>query len=416
MKNDINKTYYAVINVIGIGGGGSNAVNRMMEDNIPGCQFVAINTDAQALMMSNADKKILIGESGLGAGSNPEIGRVAAEKSVDVIKEVVKDSDMVFITCGEGGGTGTGAAPVVAEVAKECGCLTVAVVTKPFSFEGKKRMIQAEEGIRNLKGKVDTLIVIPNDKLLEIADENTTLLNAFKLADNVLKAGVRGVTDLITLPGLINLDFADIKMIIKDAGTAILGDGIASGENRAIKAAQMAIKNPLLDNSIDGAQGILLNISGGPDLKLFEINEAAEVVRSSASPDANIIFGAVIDESMNDKLKVTIIAAGFKEKAAIKDFDKSIFVEELKTEAKNIQESKKIQEFEDLESKDLSSESKIFKESKFLNDQTESELKDTQKSEVSQSKKVFPQDIIKSIEEEDYLDIPTFLRKNKNNK
>jgi len=416
LKNDINKTYYAVINVIGIGGGGSNAVNRMMEDNIPGCQFVAINTDAQALMMSNADKKILIGESGLGAGSNPEIGRVAAEKSVDVIKEVVKDSDMVFITCGEGGGTGTGAAPVVAEVAKECGCLTVAVVTKPFSFEGKKRMIQAEEGIRNLKGKVDTLIVIPNDKLLEIADENTTLLNAFKLADNVLKAGVRGVTDLITLPGLINLDFADIKMIIKDAGTAILGDGIASGENRAIKAAQMAIKNPLLDNSIDGAQGILLNISGGPDLKLFEINEAAEVVRSSASPDANIIFGAVIDESMNDKLKVTIIAAGFKEKAAIKDFDKSIFVEELKTEAKNIQESKKIQEFEDLESKDLSSESKIFKESKFLNDQTESELKDTQKSEVSQSKKVFPQDIIKSIEEEDYLDIPTFLRKNKNNK
>ncbi|MBM3706256.1 MAG: cell division protein FtsZ, partial [Actinobacteria bacterium] len=213
LKSDFGKSYYAVINVLGIGGGGSNAVNRMMEDNISGCEFVAINTDAQALMMSNADKKILIGESGLGAGSNPEIGRVAAEKSADVLKEVVKDSDMVFITCGEGGGTGTGAAPIVASIAKECGCLTVAVVTKPFTFEGRKRMMQAEEGIRNLRGKVDTLIVIPNDKLLDIADENTTLLNAFRLADNVLKAGVRGVTDLITLPGLINLDFADIKVI-----------------------------------------------------------------------------------------------------------------------------------------------------------------------------------------------------------
>ncbi|MBE3138605.1 MAG: cell division protein FtsZ, partial [Actinobacteria bacterium] len=251
MKDEFGKSYYAVISVIGIGGGGNNAVNRMMEDNITGCEFIAVNTDAQALMMSNADKKVLIGESGLGAGSNPETGRIAAEKSIDVIKEIVKDSDMVFITCGEGGGTGTGSAPIIAAVAKENGCLTVAVVTKPFTFEGRKRMLQAEEGIKNLKGKVDTLIVIPNDKLLEIADENMTLLNAFRLADNVLKAGVRGVTDLITLPGLINLDFADIKSIIKDAGTAILGDGVASGDSRAIKAAQLAIKNPLIENSIE---------------------------------------------------------------------------------------------------------------------------------------------------------------------
>ncbi len=387
MKDEFGKSYYAVISVIGIGGGGSNAVNRMMEDNISGCEFIAVNTDAQALMMSNADKKILIGESGLGAGSNPEIGRIAAEKSIDVIKEVVKNSDMVFITCGEGGGTGTGAAPVIAAVAKENGCLTVAVVTKPFTFEGRKRMLQAEDGIKGLKGKVDTLIVIPNDKLLDISDENTTLLNAFRLADNVLKAGVRGVTDLITLPGLINLDFADIKSIIKDAGTAILGDGLASGENRAIKAAQTAIKNPLIDNSIDGAQGILLNISGGPDLKLHEVNEAAEVIRNAASADANIIFGAVIDETMNDKLKVTIIAAGFK------DRDRSIerpFITE-----------EKISELE----KD-STDQNIFSEKEFI----DSEKKPfAEKSPESR----FGSEDFRSIEEDDYLDVPTFLRKNK---
>ncbi len=412
MKNDIGKTYYAVINVIGIGGGGSNAINRMMEDNIPGCEFIVINTDAQALMMSNADKKILIGETGLGAGSNPEIGRVAAEKSVDVIKEVVKDADMVFITCGEGAGTGTGAAPIIASIAKECGCLTVAVVTKPFSFEGRKRMLQAEEGIRNLKGKVDTLIVIQNDKLLKIADENTTLLSAFKLADNVLKAGIRGVTDLITLPGLINLDFADIKMIIKDAGTAILGDGIASGENRAIKAAQMAIKNPLLDNSIDGAQGILLNISGGPDLKLFEVNEAAEVVRGSASPDANIIFGAVIDENMNDKLKVTIIAAGFKEsnKEVENIFEKSLlekssYDEKLTTAGK--QKTLDLTEFNKIKS--------IQKDSYLEKDIVDANALNKKENELIEDKfkKPLSQDLIKSMDEEDFLDIPTFLRKNK---
>ncbi len=385
MKDDFGKSYYAVISVIGIGGGGSNAVNRMMEDNISGCEFIAINTDAQALMMSNADKKILIGESGLGAGSNPEIGRIAAEKSVETIKELVKGSDMVFLTCGEGGGTGTGAAPIIASIAKESGCLTVAVVTKPFNFEGRKRMVQAEEGIKNLKDKVDTLIVIPNDKLLEIADENMTLLNAFRLADNVLKAGVRGVTDLITLPGLINLDFADIKVIMKDAGTAILGDGLASGESRAIKAAQLAIENPLIENSIDGAKGILLNISGGPDLKLHEVNAAAEVIRNAASPEANIIFGAVIDKSMDEQLKVTIIAAGFREKRTI--LEKSI---KTRGEKETAEEEKS----------EVLFESKIFDAGEDLSEKE------------PDVEKVKTEDF-KTMEEDDYLDIPTFLRKNK---
>jgi cell division protein FtsZ len=397
LKDDFGKSHYAVISVIGVGGGGCNAVNRMMEDNISGCEFIAINTDAQALMMSSADKKLLIGDSGLGAGSNPEIGRISAEKSIDVIKEVVKNSDMVFITCGEGGGTGTGAAPVIAAVAKECGCLTVAVVTKPFSFEGRTRILQAEEGVKSLKGKVDTLIIIPNDKLLEVADENTTLLTAFRLADNVLKAGVRGVTDLITLPGLINLDFRDIETIIKDAGTAILGDGIASGENRAIKAAQLAIKNPLIDNSIDGAMGILLNISGGPDLKLYEVNEAAEVVRNAASSEANIIFGAVIDESLNEKIKVTIIAAGFKER------DRSSIKEREAIVEKPLIPEDKIKEF--VEEKKLPD---TFDEKPFM------EQEKREYREAGQ-KKVIP-DVLKSMEEEDYLDIPTFLRKNNQSK
>lgn len=399
MKDDFGKSYYAVISVIGVGGGGSNAVNRMMEDNISGCEFIAINTDAQALMMSNADKKILIGDSGLGAGSNPELGRISAEKSIDVIKEVVKNSDMVFITCGEGGGTGTGAAPVIAAVAKECGCLTVAVVTKPFAFEGRKRILQAEEGIKSLKGKVDTLIIIPNDKLLEVADENTTLLSAFRIADNVLKAGVRGVTDLITLPGLINLDFADIKTIIKDAGTAILGDGVASGENRAIKAAQLAIKNPLIENSIDGALGILLNISGGPDLKLYEVNEAAEVVRNAASSDANIIFGAVIDESMNEKIKVTIIAAGFKEMDKITK-EREIIIE------KPLIPEEKIREL--IEEKIPEDKYEKYNEKPVI-EQERKEYKEPGQ------KKTIP-DAFKSMEEEDYLDVPTFLRKNNQSK
>jgi len=379
---EFDKNYYAVIKVIGVGGGGSNAVNRMMEDNLSGCEFISVNTDAQALMMSNADRKVLIGESGLGAGSNPEVGKIAADKSADSIREVVHGADMIFITCGEGGGTGTGAAPVIAEIAKEEGCLTVAVVTRPFTFEGVKRSLQAEEGIDSLRGKVDCLIIIPNDKLLEISDENTTLLNAFKLADNVLKAGVRGVTDLITLPGLINLDFADVKSIIKDAGNALLGDGIASGDNRAIKAAQSAINSPLIESSIDGAKGILLNVSGGPDLKLFEVNEAAEIIRNSSSPDANIIFGAVIDENMKDKIKVTIIATGFKDK----QFDKR-----QKTEKDLAEEKKEQPEIKTNEIKKAAEREKIF-----------SELKDTTKN-------------IRFSEEDDILDIPTFLRKDKNN-
>ena len=382
MGLEFDKNYYAVIKVIGVGGGGSNAVNRMMEDNLNGCEFIAVNTDAQALMMSNADRKVLIGDSGLGAGSNPEVGKLSADKSTESIREIVHGSDMVFITCGEGGGTGTGAAPVIAEIAKEEGCLTVAVVTKPFTFEGVKRSVQAEEGINLLRGKVDCLIVIPNDKLLEISDENTTLLNAFKLADNVLKAGVRGVTDLITLPGLINLDFADVKSIIKDSGNALLGDGIASGDNRAIKAAQSAINSPLIETSIDGAKGILLNVSGGPDLKLFEVNEAAEIIRNSSSPDANIIFGAVIDENMKEKIKVTIIATGFKDK----QFDKR-----QKPEKENNEDKKEELEFKTGDIKKVAEKEKIFPE-----------LKSPTKN-------------IRFNEDDDVLDIPTFLRKDKNN-
>ena len=379
MTLDFDKSYYAVIKVLGVGGGGSNAINRMMEDNLTGCEFIAINTDAQALMMSNADRKVLIGETGLGAGSNPEAGKIAAEKSLDEIKETVKDADMVFIALGEGGGTGTGAAPVIAKAARESGCLTVAVVTKPFAFEGRKRMAQAEEGIKIIRPLVDTLIIIPNDKLLEIADDNTTLLNAFKLADNVLKAGVRGVTDLITLPGLINLDFADVKSIIKGAGNALLGEGIASGDNRAIKAAQNAINSPLIEESIDGATGILLNISGGPDLKLFEINEAAEIIRNASSPDANIIFGSVIDEAMNDKIKVTIIATGF---SSTKDRVSRSSKEE-KTEEKT----------------DINKKLDIF-EKEILEDKEETKLDR------------FPDDDFGSMDD-DYVDVPTFLRKDK---
>ena len=379
MNLNFDKSYYAVIRVIGIGGGGNNAINRMIEDNLSGCEFVAINTDAQVLMMSSADRKVLLGESGLGAGSDPEIGRIAAEKSIESIKEVVKDADMIFLTLGEGGGTGTGAAPIIATAAREAGCLIVAVATKPFTFEGRKRMSQAEEGIENLKDKVDTLIIIPNDRLLEISDDNTTLLNAFRLADDVLKAGVRGVTDLITLPGLINLDFSDIKSVIKNAGNAILGNGIASGESRAIKAAQNAINSPLIETSIEGANGILLNISGGPDLKLFEVNQAAEIIRNASSPNANVIFGAVIDESMKDKIKVTIIATGFE----------SPKIQRVKTDD-GIKKKKEV-------------EKKLFKFEKDIL---------AGKNKKEDFKKI-SEDDLRSLGEDDYLDIPTFLRKNK---
>ncbi len=322
MIQDPSGTYLAVIKVVGIGGGGTNAINRMIESGLKGVEFIAINTDAQQLMMSEADYKVHIGEKitrGLGAGSNPEIGQQAAEESRDKIKEVLQGSDMVFITAGKGGGTGTGGAPVIAEIARdEIGALTVGVVTRPFSFEGKRRSIQAEEGIRKLKDKVDTLIIIPNDNLLQVADKKTSMLDAFKLADDVLRQGVQGITDLITVPGLINLDFADVKTIMKEAGSALMGIGMASGENRAVQAAELAITSPLLEESVEGAKGILLNISGGPDLGLYEVNEAAEVIVNAADPEANIIFGAVIDESLGESVKVTVIATGFDRRVQAK--------------------------------------------------------------------------------------------------
>lgn len=311
---DVSNNYLAVIKVVGVGGGGVNAVNRMIDAGLKGVEFIAINTDAQALLMSDADVKLDIGREltrGLGAGSDPEIGRQAAEDHRQDIEEVLQGADMVFITAGEGGGTGTGAAPVVAEVAKSLNALTIGVVTRPFSFEGRRRSVQAEAGIQRLREKVDTQIVIPNDRLLTIADDKTSMLNAFKMADEVLLQGVQGITDLITTPGLINTDFADVRMVMNDAGSALMGIGYSSGEGRALSAARAAISSPLLEASIEGARGILLNISGGSDLGLLEVNEAAEVIHAVAHPDANIIFGAVIDDAMGDEIRVTVIAAGF---------------------------------------------------------------------------------------------------------
>jgi cell division protein FtsZ len=308
------QNYLAVIKVVGAGGGGVNAVNRMIDAGLKGVEFIAVNTDAQALLMSDADVKLDIGREltrGLGAGSDPEVGRKAAEEHHDEIIEVLKGSDMVFITAGEGGGTGTGAAPVIAEIAKSQGALTIGVVTRPFSFEGRRRSMQAENGIQSLKEKVDTLIVIPNDRLLTVASDKTTMLTAFKMADEILLQGVQGITDLITVPGLINTDFADIKAILKDAGSALMGIGYGNANGRAATAARQAISSPLLEASIEGARGIVFNISGGPDLGIFEVNEAAEIVHGVAHPDANIIFGAVIDEGMGDEVRVTVIAAGF---------------------------------------------------------------------------------------------------------
>ncbi len=313
--NETAQNYLAVIKVVGVGGGGVNAVNRMIDAGLKGVEFVAVNTDAQALLMSDADVKLDIGRDltrGLGAGSDPEVGRQAAEDHHDEIEAAITGADMVFITAGKGGGTGTGAAPVIAEIARGCGALTIGVVTRPFGFEGRRRAVQAEQGIQRLKENVDTQIVIPNDRLLTVSDEKTSVLNAFKMADEVLLQGVQGITDLITTPGLINTDFADVKMIMSDAGSALMGIGYASGEGRALAAARAAISSPLLEASIEGARGILLNISGGSDLGLFEVNEAAEVIHGVAHPDANIIFGAVIDDEMGDDVRVTVIAAGFE--------------------------------------------------------------------------------------------------------
>jgi cell division protein FtsZ len=314
---DTSGSYIAVIKVVGVGGGGSNAVTRMVDAGVTGVDFIAVNTDAQALLGCDADVKLHIGAQatrGLGAGANPEVGQAAALESRDEIKEALKGADMVFVTAGEGGGTGTGGAPIIAETARELGALTVGVVTRPFDFEGRKRVEQAQKGITELRDKVDTLIIIPNDRLLQVVGKQTPVMEAFRIADDVLRQGVQGITDLITIPGLVNLDFADVRTVMSDAGSALMGIGEAEGENRAAEAARTAVSSPLLEASVEGATGILLNITGGSDVGLFEVNEAAEVVTGAADQNANVIFGAVIDENLAGKIRVTVIATGFDAK------------------------------------------------------------------------------------------------------
>ncbi|MFN8598290.1 MAG: cell division protein FtsZ [Anaerolineae bacterium] len=305
---------FAQIKVVGVGGGGTNAINRMIAEGLQGVEFVAVNTDAQALMLSNSTKRVRIGDKltrGLGAGGNPEVGMKAAEESADDLYASLKGADMVFVTCGMGGGTGTGASPVVARIAKDVGALTIGVVTRPFGFEGHKRSASAEQGINNLKEHVDTLIVIPNDRLLEIVDKRASLQQAFRTADDVLRQGIQGISELITVPGLINLDFADVRTIMAEGGAALMAVGMASGEDRAVQAAQQAITSKLLDVTIDGARGILFNVTGGPSMTLYEVNQAAALIKETAHPDVNLIFGAVIDEKMGDSVRVTVIATGF---------------------------------------------------------------------------------------------------------
>ncbi|MEC2053703.1 cell division protein FtsZ [Peribacillus psychrosaccharolyticus] len=319
LEFDSNLDSLATIKVIGVGGGGNNAVNRMIEHGVQGVEFISVNTDAQALNLSKAEIKMQIGGKltrGLGAGANPEVGKKAAEESKEQIEEALKGSDMVFVTAGMGGGTGTGAAPVIAQIAKEIGALTVGVVTRPFTFEGRKRATSAQGGISAMKEAVDTLIVIPNDRLLEIVDKSTPMLEAFREADNVLRQGVQGISDLIAVPGLINLDFADVKTIMSNKGSALMGIGISSGENRAAEAAKKAISSPLLETSIDGAQGVLMNITGGTNLSLFEVQEAADIVAIASDQDVNMIFGSVINENLKDEIVVTVIATGFNETEA----------------------------------------------------------------------------------------------------
>ncbi|QMV40375.1 cell division protein FtsZ [Cohnella cholangitidis] len=317
LEFDFEMEPLAKIKVIGVGGGGSNAVNRMIENGVKGVEFITVNTDAQALHLTKSEQKLQIGDKltrGLGAGANPDVGKKAAEESREFITNTLRSADMVFVTAGMGGGTGTGAAPVIAELAKECGALTVGVVTRPFTFEGRKRSTQAELGIEALKEKVDTLIVIPNDRLLEIVDKKTPMLEAFREADNVLRQAVQGISDLIAVPGLINLDFADVKTIMSERGSALMGIGQASGENRAMEAARKAIMSPLLETSIEGARGVIMNITGGSNLSLYEVNEAAEIVIAASDPEVNMIFGAIIDDNLKDEIKVTVIATGFEHK------------------------------------------------------------------------------------------------------
>ncbi|MDP4092169.1 MAG: cell division protein FtsZ [Bacillota bacterium] len=325
LEFDLDMGQFAQIKVIGVGGGGSNAVNRMIAAGLRGIEFIAVNTDKQALFTSKANTKIQIGDKltkGLGAGANPEIGEKAANESKDEIAQAIKGADMVFVTAGMGGGTGTGAAPVVAQIAKELGILTVGVVTKPFMFEGRKRMQHAERGIENLKSSVDTLVTIPNDRLLQVVEKKTSIVDAFKIADDILRQGVQGISDVIAVPGLVNVDFADVKTIMIDTGLAHMGIGKASGENRAEEAARQAIHSPLLETSIEGARGVLFNITGGADLGMFEVNTAAELVQKSVDPDANIIFGAVIDDNLKDEIQITVIATGFDKGPVFKKTDK----------------------------------------------------------------------------------------------
>jgi cell division protein FtsZ len=319
LRSDIEN--FALIKVVGVGGGGSNAVNRMIRAELLGVEFIAVNTDAQALLLSDAPHKLRIGDKvtkGLGSGADPTVGRKAAEDDSEKLYEALKEADMVFVTAGMGGGTGTGAAPIIAEIAKDVGALTVAVVTKPFSFEGAKRRLLAEQGIAELVDKVDTLITIPNDRLLQVVEKKTSMVDAFRIVDDVLRQGVQGISDLITVPGLINLDFADVKTIMTNAGSALMGIGHGSGESRAADAARQAIMSPLLEQSIDGARGVLFTITGGPDLTLFEVNEAAEIIHAAADPEANIIFGAVIDERMGGEVKISVIATAFEPARAIR--------------------------------------------------------------------------------------------------
>lgn len=336
LEFDIDTEQFAQIKVVGIGGGGNNAVNRMITAGLRGVEFISINTDKQALFLSKANTKIQIGDKltkGLGAGGNPEIGQKAAEESSEEICQAIKGADMVFVTAGMGGGTGTGGAPVIAKIAKDMGILTVGVVTKPFLFEGKRRMQHAEKGVENLKQTVDTLITIPNDRLLEIAEKKTSILEAFRTADEVLTQGVQGISDLIAVPGLINLDFADVKTIMLNTGLAHMGIGRSSGENKAEEAAKMAIQSPLLETSIDGAKGVLMNITGGSDLGIFEVSQAAEIIKKCADPDANIIFGAVIDDNLRDEMIITVIATGFESNPIFKPSKKEEAVpEEIKPE------------------------------------------------------------------------------------
>ena len=393
VKPDLNS--FAKIKVLGIGGGGNNAVNFMVtEGNIQGVEFIAVNTDMQALLASNADIKLQIGEKltkGLGSGSNPEIGQAAAEESREKIANLLKDTDMVFITAGEGGGTGTGAAPIIAQIAKDVGALTVAVVTKPFTFEGARRMVQAEEGVDRLKDEVDTLIVIPNQKIIDVVKKEQSLTEAFALADSVLAQGVQSISDLITIPGLINVDFADVRAIMTNAGTALMGIGVASGENRARKAAEMAINSPLLEVNIEGARGILFNITGSKDMSMTEINEAANLITKAADPDANIIFGTTIKEEMKDELKISVIATGFDQNRA--------HLQNLMNQVRP--------QFVPPEDKPLAG----FEEEKQTKKKEEKEIKKTKTSKKVNLKKTDLEKIKHSeVEIEDDLDIPAFLR------